>query len=294
MAIPQAELRRLAIAKHVIFVLVAAAVIVPFVAKVYQRDFKPTSYAEDLFQKVHNLDANTRVLISLDFDPGSEAELLPMGVAILRHCFQQRLIPVVMTNYPSGVDLARTIVEEAVAKSEVDYGRKLTSGRDYAYLGFRPGGVNLVLNMGENLKGAFQTDYYGKPTEDMPALVGVQSLKDLKLVIDITSSAWVELWIVYGADRFGFEYGAGVTAVMGPDMYPFLQSGQVIGLLDGLRGAADYELLLQRTEVGKLDKTGRGILGMTAQSAAHVLVIVLVLAANARFIFRRATGREKG
>jgi len=285
MAVPLAELRRLAIVKHVIYLLVAAAVAVPLIAHLLPGEFEPTPNARKLFDRVEALKPGTRVLISLDFDPGSEAELLPMGMAILQHCFQRGLVPLVMTNYPSGVDLARKIVEDAIDKSEEYLGKDLVSGADYAFLGFRPGDVNLLLGMGENLKGAFQTDYYGKPTANMKALAGIRSLKDFELVIDISSSAWVELWIVYGADRFGFDYGAGVTAVMGPDMYPFIQAGQIVGLLDGLRGAADYEKLLAQK--------GRGMFGMTAQSAAHVLVILLVLAANARFIFRRVTGKEE-
>jgi hypothetical protein len=36
----------------------------------------------------------------------------------------------------------------------------------------------------------------------------------------------------------------GVTAVMAADMYPYLQSGQLIGMLSGLKGAAEYEKLV--------------------------------------------------
>jgi len=137
----------------------------------------------------------------------------------------------------------------------------------------------------------------GKATEDMPALKGIQSLKDLELMVCVSSSIWVEWWILYGADRFKFEYAAGSTAVMVPDLYTFLQSGQMAGLLGGLRGAADYETLLKKSDPGNTalqENEGRGTLGMSAQSAAHVLVILLVLAANVRYLFRRLTGREKG
>jgi len=286
MPVPAASLKRLAMIRHVIYLLVAAAVIVPFIARLHVGDFQPGPHATKLYKKLDSLPAGTRVLLSFDFDPGSDAELTPMGLALLRHCFKKDLVPLVMTNYPAGLDLARKIMEDAVDDSQKLWGKKKVSGRDYVLLGFRPGQVNLVLKMGENLKTAFETDYYGKPTVDMRALKGVRSLKDLKLVIGISSSAWVETWIIYGADRFGFEYGAGATAVMAPDLYPFLDTGQMVGLLGGLRGAADYEALIKQR--------GRGTLGMSAQSAAHLLVIVLVLAANVRFVFRRLSGREKG
>jgi len=150
------------------------------------------------------------------------------------------------------------------------------------FLGFRPGYQNLVLNMGESLKGAFTVDYYGKPTADMPALQGVDTLEDIDLAIDIAAGATVEMWIAYGSDRFDFPLGAGVTAVMAPDLYPFLQSKQLVGFLGGLRGAGDYEQLLEKPD----DATR----GMPSQSLTHLLLIVLIVAANARFIagrFRR-------
>jgi len=36
----------------------------------------------------------------------------------------------------------------------------------------------------------------------------------------------------------------GVTAVMAADLYPYLQSGQLVGMLAGLKGAAEYEKLV--------------------------------------------------
>ena len=286
MPVPAASLRRLALTRHIIYLLVAAAVIVPFVARLDPGDFQPGPHAVKLHQKIESLPAGARVLLSFDFDPGSDAELTPMSLALLRHCFKNDLVPLVMTNYPAGLDLARTIVENAVDDAQKLWGKKKVSGRDYVLLGFRPGQVNLVLKMGENLKTAFEVDAYSKPTADMKALKGIRSLKDLEFVVCVSSSAWVETWIIFGADKFGFEYGAGATAVMAPDLYPFLDSGQMVGLLGGLRGAADYEALIKQK--------GIGTLGMSAQSAAHLLVIVLVLAANFQYIHRRLTGRKRG
>ena len=286
MAVAASDLKKLARTRQMIYLLVAAAVIIPFLINWDQGEFKPDEHAEKLFRKVDSFEPGTRILLSFDFDPGSDAELTPMGVALLRHCFKKKLIPVVMTHYPTGVELARKTLQDAVDESEKLWGEKKVSGEDYVFLGFRPGDVNLVINMGENLKGAFEVDYYGKPTEEMPALKGIRSLKDLKLVICLSSSAWVEFWILYGADRFKFAYGAGATGVMVPDLYPWLDSGQMMGMLGGLRGAADYETLLK--------KEGRGTLGMSGQSAAHMLVIVLILVANVRYAYRRMTGREEG
>ena len=59
---------------------------------------------------------------------------------------------------------------------------------------------------------------------------------------------------------------------MGPDMYPFLQSKQLIGLLGGLKGAAEYEALVK--------KKANAVSGMRPQSVVHVIIILFVIFGN--------------
>jgi len=278
----QGDLRRVAMIRRGIFVLVAAAVVLPYLVDL-ELEFKASPVAERLYEQVDRLEPGSHVLLAFDYAPGSKEELYPMSVALLRHCYKKDLIPVVMTHWVEGVGLCQQLCKETAAESKEMWGKERVSGRDYVFLGFRPGYQNLVLNMGENFKGAFGEDFYGYPTRGMPALEGVDSLKDIDLAIDIAAGNTVEMWIAYGSDRFGFPLGAGCTAVMAPDMYPFLQSKQLVGLLGGLRGAADYETLLA--------KPGDATPGMQAQSATHLLLIVLIVAANARFLARRIRGK---
>ena len=56
----------------------------------------------------------------------------------------------------------------------------------------------------------------------------------------------VEDWYVFGKDKYKFELGGGCTGVMAPGLYPLLRSGQINGLIGGLRGAAEYEILSAR------------------------------------------------
>ena len=92
----------------------------------------------------------------------------------------------------------------------------------------------------------------------------------------------VETWYVFGKDKYQFELGGGSTGVIAPGLYPLLRSGQINGLIGGLRGAAEYELLI--------GFEGSAAGGMDAQSATHMTIIVLVLLANLfYFISRRAS-----
>lgn len=264
-----ADLRRLHLVRRMIFlflgVAVAGAVIVPF-----RLPGKPSSLARKVFDDIESLAEGSPVLLSFDFDPTAKGELEPMGIALLRHCFARNLHPVVMTFWQSGVALHKTMVEQTAA----EYGK--VSGRDFVFLGFKPGDVNLILNMGESITGAFDKDYYGRPTQGMPALAGLNSLRTLSYAVCLAAGMTTEVWIAYGGDRFHFPLAAGCTAVIAPDLFPYLQSGQLRGLLGGLRGAADYELLVGRQ--------GGATQGMRPQSVAHLFILGLIVLANAEVL----------
>ena len=76
-------------------------------------------------------------------------------------------------------------------------------------------------------------------------LQGVQSLRDVNYAISLgAGKPGVEEWYVFGKDKYKFELGGGCTGVMAPGLYPLLRSGQINGLIGGLRGAAEYETLI--------------------------------------------------
>ena len=204
-----------------------------------------------------------------------------MMLALLRHCFHKdhRLIGV--TFWVEGVQMAKSLFDQAAQES----GKK--AGEDYTFLGYKPGGMAAIItNLGENIQTTFEKDLEGRPTDGMKALEGVASLKDVDLLIDIAAGSTVEQWVIYGGDKYGVPMGAGCTGVMGPDMYPFVHSKQLIGLIGGLRGVADYETLM--------GKPGAGVQGMPAQSVAHAIVILLVVFGNVLYFLSRRGARTGG
>jgi len=278
MSTPEADLRRAAIARRVVYLLLAVAIVattlVPTEMKVV-----PSPLSRKVYDRLEAMPAGSPILFSFDYDPSSKEELYPMSLALLRHAFRRGLRPIVMTHWLNGVGLCKELVERTAKEAGKE------SGQDFVFLAYKPGGSNLLLNMGESLKGAFDKDFYGKPTEGMPALKGVESLRDIPVVVGIAAGGTTEMLIAYGRDRFGFDLGAGCTAVIAPDLYPFLQSDQLFGLLGGLRGAADYETLIGRPDTG--------VKGMPAQSVAHILIIALVAGANVYvFLIRRPRRKE--
>ena len=154
---------------------------------------------------------------------------------------------------------------------------------DYVFLGYGPGEANAIISLGQSLTDAFPTDYAGRKTETLPVLAGVHSLRDIDYVISLSAGfPGLDTWYVYGKEKYGFELGGGCTAVSAPKLYPLLQTGQITGLLGGLRGAAEYETLL--------NQTGKATAGMDAQSATHFLIIGLIIVCNACYLL---SGRKE-
>lgn len=285
MAQGRANVRHFNRTRWAIYALVALVVVLPYVLPAFEMPFTPSESARKVYDRMEGLKVGARVLLAFDFDPASQAELEPMARAVLKHCFRKGLVPVVMTHWSTGLDLDRRICETTAAECEKTLRKPLVRGKDWVFLGYRPGWDMLIVNMGENLKGAFEKDFYGQPTQAMEALQGIGSLKNMDMAVDFAAGATVNLWIAYGSDRYGFPLAAGTTAVSAPDLYPFYQSRQIVGFMGGLRGAADYESLAT--------VPGDATRGMLAQSATHVLLVVLILGANVRFLMGRFSSRRK-
>lgn len=272
--------RLLRIDRRIIFLLVALLTLT-FILYPVGLALRVSPEVRSVYEYVEKLPEGAVFLLSMDFDPASKPELAPMAVALLRHAFARKLRVMVMTLWVTGAGLAESIVTAAAKEA----GK--VSGQDYVFLGFTPGSVNVIINMGQDLAKAFPKDQYGKPLGDLPMVQGIKSLRDVQYMISLgAGSPGVEAWYVYGKEKYGFELGGGVTAVSAAGLYPLLQTGQINGLMGGLRGAAEYEALLGRR--------GKATAGMDAQSATHLLIIVLILIGNIGYLAGRRQGERQG
>jgi len=265
----------LRIDRRIIFAIITVAVIASLIVK-FELPIPASEPVQGIYEKIDSLPQGSCVMISFDYDPSSKEELQPMAIAFLHHCFSRGLKVIGMTHYTGAPGLADLAMNSVAKQYQKNY------GEDYVFLGYKPGGASLIINMGENLYTAFPKDFYGKDTATLPALQGVDSLRQISYLFDLAAGTTIETWLVYGKEKYKFEMGAGCTAVMGPDMYPFLQSKQLNGLLGGLKGAAEYEALV--------NKKANAVSGMRPQSVVHVIIIIFVIFGNVVFFISKRSG----
>ena len=140
--------------------------------------------------------------------------------------------------------------------------------------------------MGSSFRDMFQTDYYGTPYDSLPLMRNITNFSNIDFSFNLSPGylGTVE-WVQVGVDRYGLKLGAGNTAVQAPQMYPYLRSGQLCGLLGGLNGAAEFE---KATKV-----LGKGTKFMVSQSFSHVIVIAFIIIGNAAYFLGEKRRREK-
>jgi hypothetical protein len=267
--------RLLNIDRRIVYLAIFLGVCLPYLFSFVELPVTITADVRRIYDKIDSLEEGATVMVSFDYGPSSKPELQPMALAILRHCFSKNVKVVGVTLVTEGVGLANSAMETAAAEFDREY------GRDYSFLGFKAGGAILVLNLGQDLQGTFKADLKGTSTSEMEVTRNIHSLKDFDYVIDLAAGfPGIEEWIAYGQERYRFTFGAGCTAVMAPDFYPFLQSGQLNGLIGGLAGAAEYETLIGRK--------AKAMGGMQAQSVAHLIIIAFILLGNAVYFLTRS------
>jgi hypothetical protein len=232
-----------------------------------------TSEVQAVYDRVDALPPGTVVMIPCEYDPATMAELRPMAHAIFRHCFAKDLKILSCALQIEGV----TLVKDDLALIAAEYGK--TYGVDYVFLGYKPYPAIVILNMGENFRKPFPRDYYGTELDDLPMMKGVINYSSCALIININATSGADYWINYANGRYRAPLALGVTAVMATDYYTFLASGQIFGLMGGLKGASEYEKLINHKEAATK--------AMNVQSIAHSVIVLFIIIGNIAYFASR-------
>jgi len=231
-------------------------------------------------REIEALSAGDHAIFAFDYEPDVMAELDPMSRAAIDRLFEKNVKVLALTLYPGGAGIAQPVLEDAAARHHKVY------GEDYVFLGYNPDWSGTMLRLGESIKGTYPVDQFGRDTRTMPILADCDSYKDVKLLISICGSQLSEYWAAYATGRYGQRMVSGNTAVQSVFIYPFYQSGQIRGFLGGLKGAAEYETLIERPAFG--------VRGMGSQTMGHLLIVLFVVVGNVGYLAARRAGAGSG
>jgi hypothetical protein len=253
--------------RRIIFVFIALAVIIPLEFPI-NFDFSITAPVKGFYDTIDSLPPSSKVLVSCDYDPGSMPELYPMTLSVFRQLFKKDIKIICTQLWPAGSPIAERALNLVGIE---EYQKKY--GEDFVNLGFKEGREVVMVSMGNSIPQTFPRDYHGNKVEEIPVMDGVKNFSDLAMIINISGGMpGTKEWVLQVQSRFHIRLASGCTAVSAPEFYPYFQSGQLVGLLGGMKGAAEYEKLV--------GVWGLGRRGMDAQSVSHLVVFIFILVGN--------------
>jgi hypothetical protein len=218
------------------------------------------------------------VLIGTNYGAGTLAENQTQLEAVVRHLVRHRFrIALLSFADPQGRDLGQRVLQSLATPAGYVY------GKDWVNFGYRPwGGIDQVLKSAStDLPGTVANEIQGAAVGTLPVMEGVRSADDIAAVVNIASTDSLEKWLSFFPRPSGEPLVLLFcpTGVMATEAYPLLRSGQLQGMLPGLRGSIEYEGLLQ--EAGFATRLSASL------SYAHFLIIGLVIVGNIGMFLER-------
>jgi len=272
--------------RRIISLVVFLLVSIPFFVSIPVR-MEISPVVKSLYDKVEMIaEENKRsgeekvVLLAMAWSPSVKAENEPQTAAMIEHLFRRGVKFILMSHVlPEGPLMAERIAETTAKRLGKKY------GEDWVNFGYRRMATADFRAFVEDIYVMIEKDFRGTPIRDVPVMKNVSSLRDVALVFCVTGSSAHYWWIFYAQPVVRCDIGVGVTAIIGPEVRPLIDAGQVVGMMEGLSGAAQYEQLLKNP--------ARGTRGMASQNLVHLWVIVAMALGNIGYVMERRRRKER-
>jgi hypothetical protein len=224
------------------------------------------------FDAINTLEIDDEVLVVWMADPGVSAELDGVALPVVSHLLERGARSLVVGTRPGSLATARRTYADAVRGLDESAMRSVVNNWVGPGL-YLPGGqVALALIAGSPARALNFTP--SLPPEPRLALVVGAHPND------------VQEWIEVGWSRLRIPTVAVTTATGDPLLRPYLQSGQLDGLVAGYDGAATYQRLRENA-LGRVAST-RAQRAANAQNWGALAVVLVLLAGNLFTLFGRS------
>ena len=154
-------------------------------------------------------------------------------------------------------------------------------------LGFKPGAEAVIKGIASDIRKMYPTDLQGNILDEIPMMKDVNSVEDFDFVFSLSAGyPGSKEWVQYACDPKGIPMSTGCTSIQVTEVLPYVNNGQISGILAGMPGAAEYEDLV------KIKGKATGM--MAAQSIAHIVIVFFIIFGNiAYYLERKQSVRNK-
>jgi len=278
--------------RRIIFLIVGLSVLIPLLKPEWVNlPIRPRPESQIVFNEINKLNEGDKILLSFEYGPSTKPEIHPMSIAILKHLFAKNIQVYGFALWPDGNFMST----EAFSEVSHDYGKKY--GIDYVNLGYKPGAEAVVKGIAADIRALYTVDLKGTPINDIPMMKDVINVENFDFVFSLSAGyPGSTEWVQYACDPKNIPLSTGVTSIQVTDILPYVENGQIRGILAGMPGAAEYESLVE-AELREMElsvKPGKASSMMAAQSIAHVMIVLFIIFGNITYyITRKNKGEDK-
>ena len=281
--------------RRFIFILIGLSVLIPLLRPDWINiPIKTTSNSRIVFEELNSLKSGDKVLLSFEYGASTKPEIHPMSVAILQHLFSKGIKVYTVPLWPEGLMMAKFAIEEVVSSNLF----KVKEHVDYVSLPYKAGGEIIIRGIATDLRSIFTQDINNTLLSEIPMMNGVNNISDFDFVFDLSAGVPGNAeWVQFACDEYNIPLSSGCTSIMVTDAIPYVESGQIRGILAGMPGAAEYEQMVfeyLNTNINNeyLNEKvsivpGKATSRMSAQSIAHLLMVVFIIFGNISYYLTR-------
>ena len=253
----------------------------------------PIDPSIDFFGNLMSLKEGDRVLISADWTNSTRGESGGQTEALMRILMRKHIkFAVFAVGDPQAPQVERDIIARVAQEEERNVGYRYTPFKDFTVIGYFPNGEGQATAVDNDVLKAFagrkDLPPGGVPTDvrRSPVFAGIKSLSDFKYFINVTGSSTNTIYLER-ITKTPIMFM--VTGVMVPENQNYYDSGQIKGMIGGVKGALDLETLMETgIEPGASSNFPEGLPGFKGMQNAgkgtayyptlHVCLFLLILA----------------
>lgn len=251
---------------RVVYTLLWLSLVIPFLAPM-GLPISISTRTQKAYSAISALRSGDVIMFSVDVNAGAWGELGAGATVLAQHLFKTPGIKIVIVSFDQQGPLFADRILKAVNRYDKEY------GKDYVLLGFVPGEKAVGgAALANDIPKVFQKDFYGASVESLPMMKNIRSYKDITLIVDVDWGVGTEAFLYQWVAPYKSKLLALMTNQMAPTFEPHYNAGNLVALVVGIRGAAEYELI---TGI-----RGVGIATTDALSVSHLLVIFSIFAGN--------------
>lgn len=235
------------------------------------------------FTAIESLPPASVVLINWAYDPAFAGEMDQTSLPVLEHLLRRELRLVVVSQLPGGPATARRMLTAA------DTGAPVTRQLDAAPVeaGYLPGGISALPLLGEAPARTLPTDIQGRAVGNRQAISALRTDSPALLLIVAGQAEDVQRWLEQVQPLTDAPLVAVTAAGADPPLRPYVDSGQITGIVSGYAGGIAYQQRMGDVITSARQETRRR--QMSGQNWAMIVLVLVVVAGNLTALFE---GRE--